>query len=53
MLLKSLSLLLTLTTSVLSHAHHDDPVAPQHVREELLKKWDQEVFISLPYSPKE
>lgn len=42
-MLKSLVTLLALTGSALSHAHHDDEVAPPHVREELLKKWDQEV----------
>ncbi|KAL4786772.1 arginase family-domain-containing protein [Aspergillus varians] len=34
--------LLALAGTALSHAHHDDEVIPQHVREELLKKWDQE-----------
>lgn len=39
--------LLALTGQALSHAHHDhDEVAPPHVREELLKKWDQEVFFT-------
>lgn len=43
-MLKSLVTLLALSSSALSHAHHDhDEVAPPHVREELLKKWDQEV----------
>lgn len=38
------ALLLALTSQALSHAHHDhDEVAPPHVREGLLKKWDQEV----------
>lgn len=38
------AVLLALTSQALSHAHHDhDEVAPPHVREELLKKWDQEV----------
>lgn len=47
-------LLLTLTTTVLSHAHHDDhEVAPQHVREGLLKKWDQEVFNLIILLPRE
>lgn len=36
--------LLSLTGSSLSCAHHDDgDVVPEHEREELLKKWDQEV----------
>ncbi|BCR92404.1 agmatinase [Aspergillus chevalieri] len=42
-MLKSLVTLLALSSSALSHAHHDhEEVAPPHVREELLKKWDQE-----------
>ncbi|KAL4917495.1 arginase family-domain-containing protein [Aspergillus aurantiobrunneus] len=34
--------LLALAGTALSHAHHDNEVIPQHVREELLKKWNQE-----------
>lgn len=35
--------LLALAGTALSHAHHDDTeVVPEHLREELLKKWDQE-----------
>lgn len=36
--------LLALTGSSLACAHHDDgEVVPEHEREELLRKWDQEV----------
>ncbi|GES64433.1 putative agmatinase [Aspergillus terreus] len=35
--------LLALAGTALSHAHHDDSeVVPEHLRAELLKKWDQE-----------
>lgn len=37
------------TSTVQACAHHDDgEIAPPHVREELLKKWDQEVPPSTP-----
>lgn len=35
--------LLALAGTALSCAHHDDEVVPDAEREELLKKWDQEV----------
>lgn len=35
--------LLALAGTALSHAHHEHEDIPQHVREELLKKWNQEV----------
>jgi agmatinase len=36
--------LLALAGTALGHAHHDDAeVVPESLREELLKKWDQEV----------
>lgn len=36
--------LLALAATAYAHAHHDHEEAiPDHVREELLKKWDQEV----------
>lgn len=34
--------LLALAGTALSHAHHEHENIPQHVREELLKKWNQE-----------
>lgn len=41
------ALLALSSTTVQACAHHDDhEVAPPHVREELLKKWDQEVAFS-------
>ena len=41
---KSLVSLLALAGSAASCAHHGDAeVVPEHEREELLKKWDQEV----------
>lgn len=41
---KSLLSVLALTGSAVSCAHHGDTeVVPEHEREELLKKWDQEV----------
>lgn len=44
MLKSILTLALGCTSAVHACAHHDDgEVAPPHVREELLKKWDQEV----------
>lgn len=44
--------LLALTGSSLSCAHHNDAdVVPEHEREELLKKWDQEVVLSIRISP--
>lgn len=45
-MLKSILTVLALgcTSTVQACAHHDDgEIAPPHVREELLKKWDQEV----------
>lgn len=40
--------LLALAGTALSHAHHDDTeVVPEHLREEMLKKWDQEVHMWL------
>ena len=42
---KSFLGLLALAGSAVSCAHHgDSEVVPEHEREELLKKWDQEVF---------
>lgn len=42
---KSLFSLLALAGTAVSCAHHGDTdVVPEHEREELLKKWDQEVF---------
>lgn len=36
--------LLALAATAYAHAHHDhDEAIPDSVREELLKKWDQEV----------
>lgn len=44
---KSLLSVLALTGSAVSCAHHGDTeVVPEHEREELLKKWDQEVLQS-------
>ena len=44
MLKSILTLALGCSSAVHACAHHDDgEVAPPHVREELLKKWDQEV----------
>lgn len=42
---KSLLSVLALASTAISCAHHDDnaEVVPEHEREELLKKWDQEV----------
>lgn len=41
---KSLLSVLALAGTAVSCAHHDDAeVVPEHEREELLKKWDQEV----------
>lgn len=41
----AVALLALLTPSALSHAGHHDPadIVPEEKREELLKKWDQEV----------
>lgn len=42
--LKSLLSVLALAGTAVSCAHHGDTeVVPEHEREELLKKWDQEV----------
>lgn len=42
--LKSLLSVLALAGTAVSCAHHGDAeVVPEHEREELLKKWDQEV----------
>ena len=42
------ALLALSSTTVQACAHHDNhEVAPPHVREELLKKWDQEVRLFL------
>lgn len=50
---KSLLSALALAGTAVSCAHHGDAeVVPEHEREELLKKWDQEVTIlPLPSSP--
>lgn len=54
---KSLLSLLALAGTAVSCAHHGDTeVVPEHEREELLKKWDQEVqstfnFISIYEKP--
>lgn len=41
---KSLVSLLALASGAVSCGHHGDAeVVPEHEREELLKKWDQEV----------
>lgn len=43
--------LLAFTGSSLACAQHDDAeVVPEHEREELLKKWDQEVAYTDPYT---
>jgi agmatinase len=45
---KSLVGLLALTGGAVSCAHHGDTeVVPEHEREELLKKWDQEVCVAI------
>jgi hypothetical protein len=47
---KSLVSLLALASSATSCAHHGDAeVVPEHEREELLKKWDQEVNPSIDF----
>lgn len=49
---KSLVSLLALASSATSCAHHGDAeVVPEHEREELLKKWDQEVNLSIGFNP--
>jgi hypothetical protein len=53
---KSLLSVLALASTAISCAHHDDnaEVVPEHEREELLKKWDQEVITptnTLLYNP--
>ena len=35
---------LALAGTAVAHAHHDHEEVPESVREELLKKWDQEVW---------
>lgn len=48
---KSLVSLLALASSATSCAHHGDAeVVPEHEREELLKKWDQEVNLSIGFN---
>jgi hypothetical protein len=48
---KSLVSLLALASSATSCAHHGDAeVVPEHEREELLKKWDQEVNLSIEFN---
>lgn len=43
---KSLLSVLALAGSAVACAHHGDTeVVPEHEREELLKKWDQEVCL--------
>lgn len=45
--LKSLLSVLALAGTAVSCAHHGDTeVVPEHEREELLKKWDQEVCLN-------
>lgn len=46
---KSLVSVLALAGTAVSCAHHGDAeVVPEHEREELLKKWDQEVTAQYP-----
>jgi agmatinase len=48
---KSLLSALALAGTAVSCAHHGDAeVVPEHEREELLKKWDQEVNALIPSS---
>ena len=43
--------LLALAATAYAHAHHDhDEAIPDTVREQLLKKWDQEVCVLCLYS---
>lgn len=47
---KSLLSVLALASTAVSCAHHGDAgaeVVPEHEREELLKKWDQDVSMDL------
>lgn len=47
---KSLLSLLALAGTAVSCAHHGDgEVVPEHEREELLKKWDQEVYLTFSF----
>lgn len=47
---KSLFSLLALASTAMSCAHHGNAeVVPEHEREELLKKWDQEVYLPLHF----
>lgn len=39
---------LALAGTAFAHAHHDHEEVPEHVREELLRKWDQEVGAPIP-----
>ena len=39
---------LALAGTAFAHAHHEHEEVPEHVREELLRKWDQEVGIPVP-----